>query len=169
MTPIDGAWCAVEEHGARLHVRWGGAGFDALKADFKRTFWRHQDATYLPKHKAWSVPASHRTLLQCWVSAWFAPDMLSWDDESDTDADDTDEEPAGAHYTPGVPAALADDYRLLCLTPDAPPELVSAARRVLALLHHPDHGGDEVTMKRINMAADAILEALERRTDYVAF
>jgi len=45
---------------------------------------------------------------------------------------------------------------ILHLRPSAPPELVTAAHRVLARLHHPDRGGDTGTMQAINQAYDAI-------------
>ncbi len=53
-----------------------------------------------------------------------------------------------------VPAHVRDAFALLHLTPSAPPELVAAARRVLARLHHPDFGGDHLLMVDINRAAD---------------
>ena len=43
-------------------------------------------------------------------------------------------------------------YAALYLRPNAPPELVKAAYRTLAVLYHPDKGGDEELMKRVNVA-----------------
>lgn len=51
----------------------------------------------------------------------------------------------------------AGAYDVLHLKPDAPPEVIKAAQRALAQLHHPDHGGDEARMKAINNAVDEIL------------
>ncbi len=48
---------------------------------------------------------------------------------------------------------------VLHLLPSAPPELVTAAHKCLARLHHPDHGGSTATMQLINAAADRIREA----------
>lgn len=45
-----------------------------------------------------------------------------------------------------------DAYRELHLLPSAPPELVTAAYKTLARLHHPDVGGDTATMQRLNDA-----------------
>lgn len=47
-------------------------------------------------------------------------------------------------------------YAVLNLTNAAPPELVAAAYRALAKLHHPDAGGDEDTMKAINAAYEEL-------------
>jgi hypothetical protein len=47
-------------------------------------------------------------------------------------------------------------YDVLNLTTAAPPELVAAAYRALAKLHHPDAGGDEATMKAINAAYEEL-------------
>jgi hypothetical protein len=45
-----------------------------------------------------------------------------------------------------------DPYVALHLLPSAPPEVVKAAYRALALKHHPDKGGDTNAMQRINDA-----------------
>jgi hypothetical protein len=48
------------------------------------------------------------------------------------------------------------EHATLYLLPGAPPELVKSAYRCLALLHHPDHGGDTETMKTINAAYEKL-------------
>ena len=50
------------------------------------------------------------------------------------------------------------DYRALHVQPDAPREVVTAAHRALALLHHPDRAGYGSTaqMQRINAAYDRV-------------
>ncbi len=57
-------------------------------------------------------------------------------------------------WTPPPPprAQPSDPYSTLHLLPSAPAELVKAAYRTLAQLHHPDRGGDEEEMKAINEA-----------------
>jgi hypothetical protein len=45
-----------------------------------------------------------------------------------------------------------DPFAALYLLPSAPVEVVKAAYRALATLHHPDHGGDVEKMKAINAA-----------------
>ncbi len=52
-----------------------------------------------------------------------------------------------------------DPWVILHLRPTAPPELVSAAHKVLARLHHPDAGGSTALMQRINGAVEQIREA----------
>jgi hypothetical protein len=43
------------------------------------------------------------------------------------------------------------------LTQNAPRELIEAARKVYAKLYHPDLGGDEEVLKRINAIIDLLL------------
>ncbi len=144
MATIDGAWCEVEEAGNRLLVRWGGAGFDELKADFRRRFPRHRDAVYLPEERAWSLPREHMRRLEAWLALWFDQEAVAW------------ERPT----RPAPAPALGPAYRVLYLVEGAPPELVEAARRVLAKRYHPDAGGDEETMRAINAAADLLLKRI---------
>jgi curved DNA-binding protein CbpA len=40
----------------------------------------------------------------------------------------------------------------LHLLPDAPPELIKAAYKTLAMKFHPDHGGDTRRMQELNEA-----------------
>jgi hypothetical protein len=51
---------------------------------------------------------------------------------------------------------FADACRDLCIQDWAPREVARAAYRALALLYHPDRGGDTRTMQRINAAWEAI-------------
>jgi len=45
-----------------------------------------------------------------------------------------------------------DPYVTLHLLPTAPAAVKKASYKALAVLHHPDHGGDEEQMKRLNAA-----------------
>jgi hypothetical protein len=47
-------------------------------------------------------------------------------------------------------------WAALWLVPGAPPEVVAAAYRAMAKLHHPDHGGDNAAMQRVNAAYEEI-------------
>ena len=59
---------------------------------------------------------------------------------------------------------MIDPFGELGLRFDAPLEEIRAARRQLARTAHPDHGGDEDTMKRLNAAFDAaVAHATGRR------
>ncbi len=46
----------------------------------------------------------------------------------------------------------ADAWAELWLRPGAPREVIDAAFRALARLHHPDSGGSEEAMQRLNAA-----------------
>jgi len=63
-----------------------------------------------------------------------------------------------AEWTPPKPKPI-DPYVTLHLLPSAPPEVVKAAYRALAVLNHPDKGGDEEKMKRLNEAYGRLLAA----------
>jgi len=148
MATIEGAWAEVEEAGSRLLVRWGGEGFDQVKADFRRRFPRHRDAVYLPDQRAWSVPREHMRHLQAWLALFFEEQATTW------------ERPIPPQ-TRAV--ALAPAYRTLYLVEGVPAELVEAARRVLAKRYHPDAGGTDEAMAAINAAADLLLAAAHNR------
>jgi curved DNA-binding protein CbpA len=70
--------------------------------------------------------------------------------------------------------AFVDHYRTLQVDPEADPEVVQAAYRVLARKLHPDLTGDESAMKRLNRAWDAIRDPARRaefdaeRADHLA-
>jgi hypothetical protein len=66
-----------------------------------------------------------------------------------------------AEWTPPPPPRPkpVDPYTALHLLPSAPPEVVKAVYKVLAMKHHPDHGGSEETMKRLNEAYGKLLAA----------
>lgn len=61
--------------------------------------------------------------------------------------------PNGQQFPPkAVPLAPSEPWATLHLLPSAPPEVIQAAFRALARLHHPDRGGNEETMRKINNA-----------------
>lgn len=51
-----------------------------------------------------------------------------------------------------APVEVAEAFALLFLLPSAPLAVIKAAYRALANIHHPDHGGNTETMKRLNSA-----------------
>ena len=61
----------------------------------------------------------------------------------------------------------SDHYRVLQIQPDAVPEVVAAAYRALARLHHPDLGGDARTMAAVNDAWEVLGNPV-RRAEYDA-
>jgi FtsZ-binding cell division protein ZapB len=54
-----------------------------------------------------------------------------------------------------------DPYAVLHLTRNAPPEVVMAAYRALSKRDHPDVGGSDAAMQRLNWARDMILQRNE--------
>jgi DnaJ homolog subfamily C member 19 len=58
----------------------------------------------------------------------------------------------------GQLTAVERAARLLEVQPTASRPVVEAAYRKLAALHHPDKGGDEELMKRLNRARDLPLQ-----------
>jgi hypothetical protein len=93
-------------------------------------------------------------------------DLYSWLDAVEVDYDaeviwGDERKQSGQRSAPAseLPKML-DAYQTLCLTPDAPPELVKVAYRCLAQLHHPDKAsGDELRMKRLNLAFEKLKAA----------
>jgi len=76
-------------------------------------------------------------------------ERLTWSNDDD---DWDDDEPS----TPPPLRKTDPSYATLHLLPSAPPELVDAAYRCLARLHHPDTGGSTTTMQRLNAAHGAL-------------
>ncbi len=156
------SWCIVEERRGPPAgtLGWDAEAFDALKADFRRTFPRHSDAIYSGEDRAWSLPQSRRRALEGWVSACFEDDAIEW-------------ERPQASPVPARVDALAEAHATLCVTPAAPRELVAAARRILSKAVHPDHdGGDELAQRRLNNAYDIIVAARDTASpteEFVAF
>ncbi len=113
---------------------------DALKAEIPG-----HARTYAPDTRAWTIAPAYAGIAIRLMSQAFA-------DVEIIDA------AAGPTFDRGEnprEAALV----VLHLLPTAPPELVTAAHRCLAKLHHPDAGGSTVVMQRINRAVESIREA----------
>jgi len=134
----------------QIQRRWDGAAVltfpfdrwlvDALKAEIPG-----HARTYDSTAKSWTIMAAYAH-----VAARLMHDVFP------------DVEIVGAATPPpfdhGRPTG-GDPYVVLHLRPTAPPELVSAAHKVLARLYHPDAGGSTVVMQRINGAVEQIREA----------
>ena len=111
---------------------------EALKAEVPA---RHR--SYDPTSKAWAVTEPNLAEQALALAAWFFPDVVVLDGPQAT----RDPRPLRR----GDPA-----FQDLHLLPSAPPELIAAAYRTLSRLHHPDLGGSNAAMQRLNAALDAL-------------
>ncbi len=105
--------------------------------------------SYKPASRAWEVDADAHDELRAWLAyarSTFNAQVQWIGGEADTDPE--------AEWTPPKRARpkSVDPYTALWLLPGAPPEVIKAAYRALALMNHPDHGGDTAAMQRINAA-----------------
>ena len=155
----------------RLHLKWYADDthqWRRILEDFKATFRTHSERSYNSTTRTWSVPLWCRHRLEQWTAYWFDDGDQQWDDE----------EPAGSYgrtygshsgygqyrrpqtSTSTIEAA----YAHLCLTPDAPAELVKTVHHWWVRALHPDTGrGDTARMASINAAVDTIKEDSERK------
>jgi hypothetical protein len=133
----------------RFEVRVRGSEFSDIIESLK-DFIPANYRSFNPDAKAWRIFEVH--YLRKWLK------RLEW-------WDDVKVEWASAKYGYRRPAEQtwrdprAEAFKALHLLETAPPELVKAAHKTLAFLHHPDRGGDLEQMKVINAAADVILKA----------
>ncbi len=134
----------------QIQRRWDGATvltfpfdrwlIDALKAEIPG-----HARTYDPTAKSWTITPAYAH-----VASQLMHDVFP-------DVEIVDHTAAGSGFDRGGDpreAALV----VLHLRPSAPAELIDAAYKCLARLHHPDHGGSTATMQLINAAADRIRE-----------
>ena len=61
-----------------------------------------------------------------------------------------------AYLQLAAPAQVADPYEVLEIRPDASLEVVEAVYKAKVKMVHPDKGGSELLMKRLNQAIEAI-------------
>ena len=125
----------------RLTFPYAAELVDALKATVPG-----YARTYDPATRAWTVTPAYAGVATRLMHQIFA------------DVETVDHTAAGSGFDRGGDpreAALV----VLHLRPTAPPELVDAAYKCLARLHHPDRGGSTATMQAINAAAEQIRSA----------
>jgi len=124
----------------RLTFPFDGWLVDALKAEIPG-----HARTYDPVAKSWTVaPAYAGVAIRLMYQAF-------------TDVEVIDAAAGPGFDRGGDPREAA--LVVLHLRPTAPPELVDAAYKCLARLHHPDRGGSTATMQAINAAAEQIRSA----------
>jgi hypothetical protein len=141
-------WCRIVPEAAGYSLRFAcgeAVDFRECVDDLK--------ARIPPRLRAWKPEAR-----SWWVAerAWF--ELREWAEEWFAEG-----EPQAHGRQRGAPRphpaadSRTEAYRALHLLPTAPPELVKAAYRVLALLNHPDKGGDTETMRNINVAYELLV------------
>jgi hypothetical protein len=155
----------------RLHLRWWADDtvlWHDILTSFKARFPTHHDRSYSAQTKTWSVRRSRYGRLADWVDEWFASDCQQWDDEEPAGASGRtyDSHSSYSHYRRPQTSTSAVDaaYAHLCLTPDAPAELVRTVHHWWVRALHPDTGhGDGARMASINAAVDVIRADQERK------
>jgi hypothetical protein len=109
-----------------------------------------------PSTKEWAIdPPHHETMHGILRShfGWFPPLPT---EGPDPEVERLRAEVAALRAKLRQQEAIPDAYRTLCVLPTAPPQVIAAAHRALVRLHHPDAGGDTLTMQAINAAADQL-------------
>ncbi len=113
---------------------------DAIKADVPP-----HSRTYDPDEKAWYIAVAYQRIIRQLLEAVFIEVEVS---------------DFGRHESRRAEPDVGGrtEFHVLHLRESAPPELVEAAFRCLARIHHPDRGGDTATMQAINSAYAALKE-----------
>jgi hypothetical protein len=103
---------------------------------------------YVPDRKTWRVDADAHAELH----GWLADARSTFNARIEWLGGETDTDPSREWTPPSKPKAV-DPYQTLHLLPSAPTEVIRAAFKALATLHHPDKpSGDDEKMKAINRA-----------------
>jgi hypothetical protein len=123
---------------------------DALKNFVSPVYRRYEPAT-----RKWVVGEPATESFRGWLSyarATFGA-QVQWIGEAYADPESEWTPPKRERPKP------IDPYVTLHLLPSAPPELIRAAFKCLAQIHHPDKGGETEVMQRINDAYGRLLAA----------
>jgi len=136
----------------RVH---GGSEFTSVIEALKSRIPPHS-RSYSADAKAWRI-RSHYHLAK-WLEEinWF--DDVEVEEYEQARTERQYQRQAPPPQTP-PPSPRESALATLHLAPSAPPELIRAAHKALALIHHPDRGGVLELMKAINNAADVLLKA----------
>ncbi len=102
------------------------------------------DRTYSPASREWFIHASARHSLELWL-----------DDAREVCGASVEWQPT-KHERPRTASVAPDAFATLHLLPSAPPEVVRASYKALAMKHHPDKGGDTEAMQKINEAYERL-------------
>jgi len=112
-----------------------------------KSFIHSSARSYDPDAQQWHVDAAAEVEFERWLTnmrtviaatiEWITPDNAG--------------DARKRAHKPHKPAKV-DPFATLHLLPSAPPEVIRAAYRALAIKHHPDLGGDVRAMQTINAA-----------------
>jgi hypothetical protein len=136
------------------------AGAFRLAIESLKSFIRPDCRTYNPRLKQWRVSSEAAFSLQRWSA--YCRNTLHAQAEWIDDGEMYEDEYADSYShkaPPRRPRGVESEheaYQVLHLLPSAPAPLIKAAYRELAKIKHPDHGGDDEEMKRINSAFDVL-------------
>ncbi len=139
-----------ESDGFIIKLKGDDQGAFKLCIETLKSFVRPDLRKYDPAVKVWRVEGRAVASVHRWAT--YARERIHAEVEwLDGEGEAAKEEWS---YTPPprAPRQKPDAYAALHLLPSAPPEVVKAAYRVLAQLHHPDKGGDTATMQILNEA-----------------
>jgi DnaJ-domain-containing protein 1 len=104
------------------------------------------DRTYSPASREWLIDASARDSLELWL-----------DSAREVCGASVEWQPTKHERTRARTVSVAPDaFAALHLLPSAPPEVVRASYKALAMKHHPDKGGDVRVMQQINQAFERL-------------
>ncbi len=103
------------------------------------------DRTYSPASREWLIDASARDSLEMWL-----------DDAREVCGASVEWQPTKHERTRAKPPNETTAHATLHLLPSAPPEVVRAAYKALAMKHHPDKGGSTELMQAINQAYERL-------------
>ncbi len=120
-----------------------------LKAGLKPLSYRHWDSV----KKRWRVHAAKLPEVVLVASRWFQHVDYS---ELPGPVQVTIAAAKNKREVVVVPKDTASAHEVLFILPDAPREVIDAAYKALARMHHPDQGGDEEKMQRINRAYEEL-------------
>lgn len=168
------ATCRVVERDGRIFVSWRAQTpelFGLIKDDWRAAMPTHQHCSWSEEARAWSCAGHWRERVAAWVAATFPPESVTWEREQHRERRQERQQarqqarPKGQRQVrAGGTAGLEGAYRTLHLRKSAPPSVVQATHRALAKTLHPDAGGDELAMRRLNHSYNLIMAALEPAT-----
>ena len=141
----------IEKHDGEYIVKFQADNPDVFKllVETLKSFIRADLRRYSRGVRQWHVEGRAVASVYRWLN--HARDVIHADIEW-PDGTEFWDAPPPPPKRPKAPKRRPDAFATLHLLPSAPPELIKAAYRTLAQLHHPDHGGDTSAMQRINIA-----------------